>query len=292
MAGQLFHTGTRVVTWLDAESYDGYHRELRVERNAKTKSEHPSRTAAEAITTKSYGEREFAVAAGKSRPVRRADLADLQRVVDQFVLHYDGCGVSHECFTVLGQRNLSVHFLLDLDGTIYQTLDLQERALHATIANDRSIGIEIANVGAFPPTNSKTLTKWYRGDAQGHTTIRVPRQVGDPHFLTKNFVARPMRDTLARGKVQGQPLEQYDFTSEQYAALSKLTAALCRVFPRLTCDYPHDNKGRLITEKLSDDVLAHFHGILGHYHIQTNKQDPGPALQWDKVIEGARELAK
>ena len=87
-------------------------------------------------------------------------------------------------------------------------------------------------------------------------------------------------------------MEQYDFTSEQYAALSKLTAALCRVFPRLTCDYPHDNKGRLITEKLSDDVLAHFHGILGHYHIQTNKQDPGPALQWDKVIEGARELAK
>ena len=23
---------------------------------------------------------------------------------------------------------------------------------------------------------------------------------------------------------------------------------------------------------------------MGHYHIQTNKDDPGPALQWDYVI--------
>jgi len=25
-------------------------------------------------------------------------------------------------------------------------------------------------------------------------------------------------------------------------------------------------------------------------HVQDNKQDPGPALQWDKVINGARAL--
>jgi hypothetical protein len=61
--------------------------------------------------------------------------------------------------------------MLDLDGTLYQALDLkvnavlcvrasgsngsivvivQEKAFHATIANGRSIGIEIANVGAYP----------------------------------------------------------------------------------------------------------------------------------------------
>ena len=43
---------------------------------------------------------------------------------------------------------------------------------------------------------------------------------------------------------------------------------------------------------LPDDVLARYHGVLGHYHIQTNKQDPGPALQWDKVVDGARTLLK
>ena len=32
--------------------------------------------------------------------------------------------------------------------------------------------------------------------------------------------------------------------------------------------------------------------MLGHYHIQTNKVDPGPALQWDYVIGEARRLMK
>jgi hypothetical protein len=29
---------------------------------------------------------------------------------------------------------------------------------------------------------------------------------------------------------------------------------------------------------------------MGHYHVQTNKTDPGPALDWDLVIGGARKL--
>ena len=292
VAGQWFHTGTRVITWLDPGGYDAYREERRVDRTAWAKPDSFSRSAAKPVPAKSYGVREIAITADQSRPVLRGNLADLQRTVDQFVLHYDGCGISRVCFAALQQRGLSVHFLLDLDGTVYQTLDLQERALHATIANDRSIGIEIANIGAYPLANSKALSEWYRHDAQGRAKIRVPRRVGDPHILTKKFSARPARDFLVHGNVQGLPLEQYDFTPEQYAALSKLTAVLCRVFPRLNCNYPRDRNGRLVTEQLPDDVLAQFHGVLGHYHIQANKQDPGPALQWDKLIDGARESMK
>jgi len=44
-------------------------------------------------------------------------------------MHYDVCGVSRQYFKVLHDyRGLSVHFMLDIDGTIYQTLDLNERA--------------------------------------------------------------------------------------------------------------------------------------------------------------------
>src|SRR5262245_43453849 len=51
------------------------------------------------------------------------DLDALRKVVDQFVIHYDVCGTSRACFRVLHDtRGLSVHFLLDVDGTIYQTL--------------------------------------------------------------------------------------------------------------------------------------------------------------------------
>jgi hypothetical protein len=30
--------------------------------------------------------------------------------------------------------------------------------------------------------------------------------------------------------------------------------------------------------------------VLGHYHIQTDKDDPGPAMDWDKVIGGAQKI--
>ena len=48
----------------------------------------------------------------------------------------------------------------------------------------------------------------------------------------------------------------------------------------------------VLPHKLPDDQLAKYQGVLGHYHIQTNKTDPGPALQWDKVINGARRLLR
>jgi len=29
---------------------------------------------------------------------------------------------------------------------------------------------------------------------------------------------------------------------------------------------------------------------MGHYHVQTDKTDPGPALQWDMLVSGAQKL--
>ena len=69
-------------------------------------------------------------------------------VVDQFVIHFDAVGTSRWCFQVLhDERRLNLHFMLDLDGTIYQTLDIKESARHATIANGRWIRIEVTNIG-------------------------------------------------------------------------------------------------------------------------------------------------
>ena len=51
-----------------------------------------------------------------------------------------------------------------------------------------------------------------------------------------------------------------------------------------------DANGNLIPHKLPDDELKHYSGILGHYHIQTNKVDPGPALDWARVIGGAQKI--
>ena len=272
VAGQRFHTGTRVITWQDPEGYNAYRGE-------------PPLAPRQAATSLSPGEIARAKARGWDVPL-------LQEMVDQFVLHYDACGLSKICFNTLHARGLSVHFLLDVDGTVYQTLDLQERALHATSSNDRSIGIEIANLGAYPSAETKTLDEWYQRDAGGSLAIKVPKKVGDAGIRTKDFIGRPARMTPVRGAVQGRELVQYDFTPEQYAALAKLTAALCEVFPRIKCDFPRDCSGRLVTGKLPEAELANYRGILGHFHIQENKTDPGPAFQWHRLIEDARQQMK
>lgn len=273
VCGQLFHTGAPVVLWSDPGGYNAYLTPPAVDAHFGFRSE-----------MLTWEEAQHALIDGWDLPL-------LQRVVDQFVIHYDGSGVSRECFrTIHESRGLSVHFLLDLDGTIYQTLDLQERAWHATVANGRSIGIEIANVGAYPPEQAGKLEAWYRRDRAGLMRVAIPARLGDGSLRMHGFIARPARDQPIVGVIQGRMLRQYDFTPQQYRSLIRLTAALCRVFPQIRCDFPRDAQGQLIPRKLSDADLEQYHGLLGHYHIQTNKEDPGPAFAWELVVEGARQI--
>lgn len=293
VAGQLFHTGTRVITWMDPGGYDAYRVERRFAPLEQSSFDQTKESVPDIRSPNRYNLRRApSLSPAEIERVRGGgwDLPTLQRVVDQFVVHYDVAGTAKNCFKVLHDlRGLSVHFMLDVDGTIYQTLDLKERAYHATTSNTRSVGIEIAQIGAYPQGLVKVLDEWYPRDAKG-PYIKVPERYGDPMIYTKDFVGRPARPELVRGVVQGTELVQYDFTPEQYEALTKLTAALCKVFPRMTCDYPRGEDGRVLPQKLPDDQLQNYRGVLGHYHVQANKTDPGPAFDWDRVIGGARRL--
>lgn len=293
VAGQMVHTGTRVVLWLDPGGYDAYRVERRFSPYEKSGWAETTAEVRGMNSPNRYGLRQAGLTNDEIERVRGGgwDLPTLQRMVDQFVLHFDVCGTSRQCFKVLQDyRDLSVHFMLDLDGTIYQTLDLKERAWHATTSNTRSVGIEIANMGAYGPGDTNTLSQWYAPDSQGKTRITIPAALGDGGIMTKDFAGRPARPEPVRGQIQGQDLVQYDFTPEQYQALIKLTATLCTVLPKIRCDYPRDAAGRLVPHKLSDAQLKDYQGVLGHYHIQTNKDDPGPALQWDYLIDNARQI--
>jgi hypothetical protein len=264
VAGRRVPIGTRVVLWSEPGGYNAY-------RGAgATGSFAPGRPDP----------------FGGSDRVRDAD--GVERAVDELVLHYDACGLSRLCFDTLERRDLSVHFLLDLDGTLYQTLDLAETAWHARDANGRSVGVEIANIGAYPPGPSE-LDRWYGEDAKG-TRVTIPRTHGDGGLRTAGFVARPARPYRARGYVHGVLLEQYDFTPEQYEALARLAAALVRTFPRLQFQVPVDLMGRLRTGALTADELRRFGGILGHQHLTTEKTDPGPAFDWERFVGRTRSL--
>lgn len=295
-AGQFVHTGTRVVLWTDPGGYDAYRVERRFSPLAEADWETTRSTAKDLETPNRYGLRRSPIlTTNQLEQVRGGgwDLAQLQQVVDQFVLHYDACGTSRRCFQVLHDlRGLSVHFLLDLDGTIYQTLDLKERAWHATTSNTRSIGIEIAHIGAYDSHQKNPLELWYQADPDGRTRITIPKQVGDDGLRTPHFIGHPMRPKPVTGVIQDHELTQYDFTPQQYEALVRLGATLCRTFPQLKCDFPRDASGQLITHKLPEATLANYQGFLGHFHIQTNKVDPGPAFQWEWMIENIQRHLK
>src|SRR3954466_2793532 len=168
VAGQFFHTGTPVVLWMDPGGYDAYRVERRFSPIEKSDWAHSTEEVRDLKSPNRFNMRRAGLTDEEIERVRGGgwDLPLLQKIVDQFVIHFDVCGVSRQCFKVLhDHRDLSVHFMLDLDGTLYQTLDLKERAWHATTSNPRSVGIEIANMGAYGAEESNTLKRWYTKDA-------------------------------------------------------------------------------------------------------------------------------
>lgn len=291
VCGQLFHTGAPVVLWTDPGGYDAYRVGKRFGPVADDSWE-----AAQAAGIKSpnrYGMRSRAMTPEQIEKVRKDgwDLATLQDVVDQFVIHFDVCGTSRRCFRVLhDERGLSVHFMLDADGTIYQTLDLKESAWHATQSNSRSVGIEIANMGTFKPGSPGRLSQWYQAGPDGKTVLTIPGELGMKELRNPPQVLRPARDEPVVGRIQGADYAMYDLTPQQYDSLVKLTATLCTVFPKIECKYPTDANGQPIPKALTPEQWKDYHGVLGHYHVQTNKNDPGPAFQWDRVIDGAKAM--
>jgi N-acetyl-anhydromuramyl-L-alanine amidase AmpD len=280
ICGERLDLGTRVVTWREPGGYDAYQT-----RKLFTAEPVPD------------GKLRYSPLRGglpESMQQRAAKegltLADLQQVVHQFVLHFDVCGTSRQCFKVLQDaRCLSVHFLLDVDGTIYQTLDVREKAWHATIANDFSVGVEIAHPGAWPQPLNADMRRWYERDEAGWR-MKCPEWMEETGIRTPDFIARPDRPEIVSGEVQGRIWFQFDYTTQQYEALARLCAGLSRVFPRIRLEAPRNADGNVVNHALPEDELRAFDGIVGHFHVQKNKQDPGPAMQWDRLLERARAM--
>ena len=271
VAGERVPVDAPIVLWTQEPFYDAYHEGPRFA--AEGKAEKRYRPGREARTP------ELAAAVARDGWTR----AHMAEQLDLFVLHYDACGASSTCFRVLqDERILSVHFLLDVDGTLYQTLDLVETAWHARAANPRSIGVEIAHVGAFPPGERARFERWYEWSEEG-TRLR-PARLESAMIRTLGFDGRPAREEFVRGAIHGQALVQPDFTPEQYRSLAALARALHGVFPRIALDAPRDPAGQVRMDALSDAEEAQFSGILGHHHLQTDKLDPGPAFDWERFL--------
>ncbi|MCO5169732.1 MAG: N-acetylmuramoyl-L-alanine amidase [Planctomycetes bacterium] len=266
VGGRRVEVGAPVVTWEDAGGHDAHR-----EKCAFSDAVLPSSPAAGCDTPRRYAARDIDAAK-----------------VDLVVVHYDVAWTSRNCFRILHDvRGLSCHFLLDVDGTIYQTLDLALRARHAGGVNDRSVGIEIAHPGPLELT-AGLADRYARDEATGAVRFDLGARSGD--VRTDDFVVRPSRAEPVAGPIHGRTYTMYDFTDAQYDALARLLAALDRAFPDLRLEAPRGPDGA-VTTTVADPATfgaAAGVGVIGHYHVTRAKQDPGPAFDWERVLAAAR----
>ncbi len=250
VCGEAFPVDAPVLRWDQRGGYDGYLETGFFDRRRTL----PSRPANGCDTPERYGVRACLL----DENSRGTEAERIRRAVDQVVIHYDAAGTSNRCFQILHDiRGLSSHFLIDRDGTIYQTLDIRERARHAGSANDRSVGIEIANVGAY------------------ETREGLLKATADAGLEPTN--------RMLSGVMQRKKLYQFPYTDAQYASLTALIQALRQALPGIKPEFPRDRRERVERNVLSAKRLATFQGVLGHHHITDHKVDPGPAFEWGRV---------
>lgn len=282
--GERLFVGVPVVLWTDPLGYSAYETELHFGRPPRGVESPPSGELRyqPGRTNRQTGEVLVAPEIGT--------LAQLRAALELFVVHYDVCGASQVCFEVLhDRRGLSVQFMIDVDGTIYQTLDLRDTAWHASQTNARSVGVELAQIGAYPldAEGTATLASWYQEDPDG-TRVTLPKSAAELGILTPGFEGYTARKEKILGRVQHEALQQYDYTAEQYDSLVKLTATLCHHFPKIKADVPRDAEGRVLMERMDEAAELDFEGIVGHYHVSKRKVDPGPAFDWRRFLARVR----
>lgn len=167
-----------------------------------------------------------------------------KRDIRMFVNHWDVCLNSATCQKVLNKRGISVHLLVDNDGTIYQTMDLQHIGWHASGRNYNawSVGVEISNV------YYTKYQSWY---------------------VDNGFGERP----IVRGaKVHGRSMDDHlDFYDVQKAAMRAIWKCMHEHIglpleaPPIDAVYPPAQRGE-------------FRGFTHHYNFTDGKIDCGG---WD-----------
>jgi len=168
-----------------------------------------------------------------------------KRKIRYFVNHWDVCLSSKSTQSVLDRRGISVHFLIDNDGTIYQTLDLQHAAWHAgsSRTNRPSVGVEITN--AYYPK----YQDWYKDHGFGE---------------------RPIIDDAW---VHGNKLDPFlGFYPKQIEAAKALWKAINGAIG-VPYETPESQFGKTSTKYEQKVAYGDFTGFVSHYHINKGKID-------------------
>ncbi len=155
--------------------------------------------------------------------------------------------LNHAVFDASGGRDpqpLSVHFVVDKDGIVFQMADTELRAAHCKAhgLNSTSIGIEFIGRG---------------------TAVDVPSR----------GVERP----LVTESLQGRKTRYYELTPAQVRVGVKLNRELCRLYG-LPLRVPLDKGGQPHLYALPEASIRSYTGCIAHGHAEAKKNDCGLAL--------------
>src|SRR5256714_12597712 len=142
VAGQFVHTGTPVVLWMDSGGYDAYRVERRFSPIEKADWEHSTAEVRDLRSPNRYNLRRSGLSDDEIERVRGGgwDLPLLQKVVDQFVIHFDVAGASPEWFQgVPRYRRLSGRLIVGLARAPLPTLVRQQRGGDPATVHTRSV---------------------------------------------------------------------------------------------------------------------------------------------------------
>ena len=153
-----------------------------------------------------------------------------------------------------------MHFLIDNDGTIYQTLDMQHGGWHAGSerVNRASVGVEISNA------YYTKYQDWYERNG---------------------FGTRPLVDDAW---VHGVKLKEHmDFYPVQIEALKALWKAIHKA-AEIPYEAPKSQFGTTSTKYEQDVKYGNFSGFISHYHVSKNKIDCA-GLDIVKLLEQVKD---
>jgi len=178
-----------------------------------------------------------------------------ERKPNMFITHWDVCLSASSCQKVLNKRGLSVHFLLDNDGTIIQCMDTQHIGYHAgRTVNQVSIGIEVSDAYDLK------WQSWYE---------------------KKGFGPRPLwRDAEVHGRTLDPFLGFYDHQIEALAALWEAVSWATGI-PLALPNTPSTVDSQVRS--------GSFKGFANHYHI-TNRKIDCAGLDNEAVLARAKEI--
>jgi N-acetyl-anhydromuramyl-L-alanine amidase AmpD len=192
---------------------------------------------------------------------------------DLIVLHFTAGSTARGAFQSWQSTPVEVGaaYILDRDGTIYETFPAECWAYHLGIQgaesaghrhDRRSIGIEIVNPGGLRRRGDDLY--WWPAGYTTHWCRASDAEIWRYHW---------------------EPFRGMDywatFTHEQYAALPVLVRWLTEV---------HQIEYRPVAEDKAGvmdwDYFRHFRGIASHQNFRADKTDIGPAFDWSVLRPG------